>query len=82
MQLAQKVSISLDPAMIGFMQGYVKRNHLKSRSSVIHQALRLLEQSEKERELEAAYRQSAPSDLLAAQEFASAAGDGLADEAW
>lgn len=82
MQLAQKVSISLDPAMIGFMQGYVKRNHLKSRSSVIHQALRLLEQSEKERELEAAYRQSAPSDLLVAKEFASAAGDGLADEAW
>ena len=82
MQVAQKVSISLDPAMIGFMQGYVKRNHLKSRSSVIHQALRLLEQTEKERELEAAYRQSAPTDLMVAQEFVSAAGDGLADETW
>ena len=82
MQIAQKVSISLDPSMIGFMHGYVKRNHLKSRSSVIHHALRLLEQTEKERELETAYRQSAPSDLMVAQEFGSTTGDGLADEAW
>ena len=82
MQLAQKISVSLDPGMMGFMNDYLERNHLKSRSSVIHQALRLLEQREKEQELEAAYRQSAASDLTVAQEFSAAAGDGLADEAW
>ncbi len=82
MQVAQKISISLDPSMIGFMQGYVKRNHLKSRSSVIHQALRLLEQTEKERDLEAAYRQSAASDVVVAEEFGHATGDGLAEETW
>jgi len=57
----------------------------QSRSAVVNEALRLLEQRENERALELAYRQSAPSDLVLAQEFQSSLQDGLAgpsDETW
>ena len=82
MQLAQKISISLDPAVMQFMEAYLARTASKSRSSVVNEALRLLEQRERERALELAYRQSAPSDLLLAQEFQGSLNDGLADETW
>ena len=82
MQLAQKVSVSIDPAVMRFMEGYLAASHGKSRSAVVNEALRLLEQRENERALESAYRQSAPIDLLVAHEFEGSLQDGLNDEAW
>ena len=85
MELAQKISVSIDPAVRRFLEGYLASGRSKSRSAVVNEALRLLEQRENERALELAYRQSAPSDLLLAQEFQRSLQDGLTgprDEAW
>ncbi len=85
MELAQKISVSIDPAVRRFLEGYLASGCSKSRSAVVNEALRLLEQRENERALELAYRQSAPSDLVLAQEFQSSLQDGLAgpsDETW
>ena len=82
MQLAQKISVSLDPGSMGFMEAYRIRNKSKSRSSVINEALRALEQREQERVLEWAYQQSAPSDRIVAEAFSASDADGLADQAW
>ena len=82
MQLAQKISVSLDPGTLGFMEAYRIRHKSKSRSSVITEALRALEQREQERTLEWAYLQSAPSDRIVAEGFSSSDADGLADNTW
>ncbi len=82
MELAQKVSVSIDPAVMRFMQDYLASSHSKSRSAVVNEALRLLERRENERALESAYRQSAATDLIVAQAFAGSLNDGLNDEAW
>jgi len=85
MELAQKISVSIDPAVRRFLEGYLASGRSKSRSAVVNEALRLLEQRENERALELAYRQSAPSDLVLAQEFQGSLQDGLAgpsDETW
>jgi Arc/MetJ-type ribon-helix-helix transcriptional regulator len=85
MQLAQKLSVSLDPALVQFVDEYSARNAAKSRSAVVNQALRLMQQHERDSALELAYAQSAPADRLLAQEFAASLADGLGSpdtQAW
>ena len=85
MQLAQKISVSLDPGMLRFLEAYLASSRSKSRSAAVNEALRLLEQRENERALEVAYRESAPNDLIFAHEFESSLQDGLrgaSDETW
>ena len=82
MQFAQKISVTLDPGTRGFMEAYRIRHKSKSRSSVITDALRALEQREQERTLEWAYTQSAPTDRIVAEDFSSSDSDGLADNTW
>ena len=80
--LAQKISISLDPGTMKFVNAYLKRHTKKSRSQVIGEALRLLQRQELEAQLESAYAQSAVADRLIAAEFSGADNDGLEHEAW
>ena len=80
--LAQKISISLDPATMKFVETYCARHRGKNRSQVVSEALRLLQRQEQETQLEAAYAASAASDRLIAAEFSSADNDGLDHEAW
>ena len=80
--LAQKISISLDPVIMKFVDAYLKRHKEKSRSQLIGEALRLLQRQELEAQLESAYAQSAAADRLIAAEFAGTDNDGLDHEAW
>jgi len=73
---AEKVSISLPPTLMQFVEEYKVSHECKSRSQVIEEALTLL----RERELETAYRDAADGTL--AQDFAPKLSDGLANEAW
>ena len=73
---AEKVSISLPPTLMQFVEEYKVSHERKSRSQVIEEALTLL----RERELETAYRDAAGGTLT--QDFAPTLSDGLADEAW
>jgi len=73
--LAEKVSISLPPALLDFVEHYKKNHALKSRSKVIEMALERLQQES----LEGAYREAA-AEADPAFEVTSA--DGLADETW
>lgn len=82
MQLAQKISVSIDPGAFAFLESYLAKKSRKSRSSVVNEALHVLEQRERERALESAYAQSAPTDLHMVREFDASLNDGLADEAW
>lgn len=43
---AEKISISLDASLIGFLNRYQRAHALRSRSEVIASALHLLEQAE------------------------------------
>ncbi|GJD20131.1 hypothetical protein RIVM261_050870 [Rivularia sp. IAM M-261] len=71
----EKLSISLPPSLVEFIENYKLSKGCKSRSQVIEEALELL----RNRELEEAYR-------LASAEVDSAwdvtVADGLADETW
>lgn len=72
---SQKISISLPPSLITFIEHYKVAKGCQSRSSVIYEALQLL----RDRELEQAYR-NASSEVDADWEIT--VGDGLADETW
>ena len=80
--LSQKISVSLDAGTMRFIKTCLMRHREKSRSQVIGEALRLLQQQEAEAQLEAAYAMSAASDRLIAAEFSGADNDGLDHEAW
>lgn len=91
MQLAQKISVSLDPAMLGFVDRYASEHAAKGRSAVVAKALQLLQLTEQESQLSAAYKQSAEQDRQIAANFDVALLDGLrspqkkmkaTDEAW
>ena len=77
MQLTQKISISLDPSILGFIDRYALEHAAKGRSAVVATALRLLQLAEEESLLAEAYAQSASQDKLVAAEFAAALSDGL-----
>jgi Arc/MetJ-type ribon-helix-helix transcriptional regulator len=77
-----KISISLDQTIMGFMESYRQRHQTKSRSQVVDEALRLLEQREQERLLEEEYAASAPEDRIVLKDFEHTMMDGLEHEAW
>jgi Arc/MetJ-type ribon-helix-helix transcriptional regulator len=77
MQLAQKISVSLDPSILGFIDRYAANHAAKGRSAVVAKALLLLQRTEQERDLSAAYAQSAEQDQQIAAEFDATLHDGL-----
>jgi Arc/MetJ-type ribon-helix-helix transcriptional regulator len=70
---AEKLSISLPPDTVAFIEAYRVSHAIKSRSQVVELALRKL----REQELEAAYREAETDPA-----WEETAGDGLPDEAW
>lgn len=72
---SQKLSISLPPSLVQFIEHYRAIAGLQSRSMVIVEALKLLQ----ERELEQAYRDAAQ-EVDPAWEVTVK--DGLTDETW
>jgi len=72
---AEKLSISLSPDLVQFIENYKLAKGCKSRSQVIEQALELL----RNQELEAAY-QEASGEIDPLWEISIA--DGLSDETW
>ena len=46
MQLTQKISISLDPSILGFIDRYALEHAAKGRSAVVAKALQLLQITE------------------------------------
>ena len=77
MQLSQKISVSLDPSILGFIDRYALEHAAKGRSGAVAKALQLLQLTEEESLLAEAYAQSASQDTLVAAEFAFALSDGL-----
>jgi antitoxin ParD1/3/4 len=73
--LAEKLSISLPPETVAFIESYRESHAIKSRSQVVELALRKL----REQELEAAYREASGENDPAWEQTAA---DGLNDEAW
>jgi metal-responsive CopG/Arc/MetJ family transcriptional regulator len=72
---AEKLSISLPPTLLDFVETYRVARGIRSRSQVIEEAIRVL----RERELELAYREaSAEVD----PSWEGTVADGLDDEAW
>jgi antitoxin ParD1/3/4 len=69
---AQKISISLPPEMVAFIEHYKEATGCQSRSQVISEALTLLQS----RELEQAYREVS---LEVDEAWEIAVGDGLSD---
>lgn len=82
MQLAQKISVSLEPSILGFIDRYASEHAAKGRSAVVAKALKLLQLSEQENYLSAAYAQSAKQDKQVAAEFDATLNDGLSHETW
>jgi Arc/MetJ-type ribon-helix-helix transcriptional regulator len=77
MQSVQKISVSLDPAILGFIDRYAQDHATKGRSAVVARALQLLQLTEQESNLAEAYAQSASQDQQIAAEFEVALSDGL-----
>ncbi|AUT03857.1 CopG family transcriptional regulator [Nostoc sp. CENA543] len=71
----EKISISLPPSLVEFIENYKLNKGCKSRSQVVEEALELL----RNRELEAAYR-AASAEVSGDWDIAVA--DGLIDETW
>ena len=82
MQLAQKISVSLDPTILGFIDRYAADHAAKGRSAVVLKALQLLQRTEQEFELTQAYAQSVAQDQQMAAEFDTTLTDGLIHETW
>ncbi|MBW4666165.1 MAG: CopG family transcriptional regulator [Cyanomargarita calcarea GSE-NOS-MK-12-04C] len=72
---AEKLSISLPPTLVQFIEDYKLAKGCKSRSQVVEEALELL----RSRKLEDAYRQ-ASAEVDKGWDVTIA--DGLADETW
>ena len=84
MSVAQKISISLAPSLLAFIDHYAQAHTTKGRSAVVTSALALLQRQEQDNKLAAAYAQSAGQDLQFAGEFDATLADGLKvdDAAW
>ncbi|WP_013322884.1 hypothetical protein [Gloeothece verrucosa] len=72
---SQKISISLPPSLLTFIEDYKVAKGCQSRSQVILEALELLQ----ERELEQAYREAS---FEVEDAWEVTVGDGLKDETW
>ena len=79
MQLSQKISVSLDPSILDFVDRYAASHAANGRSAVVAKALQLLQLTEQESYLAEAYAQSASQDKQLAAEFEATVGDGLVD---
>ena len=77
MQLSQKISVSLDPGILNFIDRYAADHAAKGRSAVVAKALHLLQLTEQESYLAEAYAQSASQDKQMAAEFDATLADGL-----
>lgn len=77
MQLSQKISVSLDPSILDFVDRYAASHAAKGRSAVVAKALQLLQLTEQESYLAEAYAQSASQDKQMAAEFEATLGDGI-----
>ena len=77
MQLSQKISVSLDLAILNFIDRYAADHSAKGRSAVVAKALHLLQLTEQESYLAEAYAQSASQDKQIAAEFDATLSDGL-----
>lgn len=77
MQLAQKISVSLDSVNLSFLDRYATAHATKGRSAVIAIALQLLQKTEQEDMLHAAYAASAQQDVAMAAQFDATLSDGL-----
>lgn len=77
MQLAQKISVSLDSVNLNFLDRYATTHAAKGRSAVIAKALQLLQKIEQEDILHAAYAASAQQDVAMAAQFDATLSDGL-----
>lgn len=74
-----KMSVSLPEEDIAFVDEYAARTGLPSRSSVLHEAIRLLRLAELERDYEAAWQEWQASEESA--DWERTAADGLRDAA-
>ena len=72
---SQKLSISLPPSLVSFIEHYKVAKGCKSRSQVVEEALALLQ----EQELENAYREAS---LEIDSDWELTTADGLTDETW
>lgn len=72
---SEKLSISLPASLARFVEHYKVSNACRSRSQVIEEALKLLQ----EKALEKAYREA---EQESDAEWEVTVGDGLDDEAW
>ena len=79
--MTTRISVSLDPDLIQFMDGYVNRHARRSRSHVAAEALRLMRQRE-QYQLEAAYARSASADRALNAIWSGSDRDGLLAESW
>lgn len=77
MHLSQKISVSLDPGILNFIDRYAADHAAKGRSAVVAKALHLLQTTEQENYLAEAYAQSAAQDKQIAAEFEATLADGL-----
>ncbi len=77
MQSVHKVTISISDTLFKFIELYQAENQFKSRSDVINQALKLLQQ----KQLETDYLE-ANEEINDDYNLWSGDGDGLDDEAW
>ena len=77
MQISQKISVSLDPGILNFIDRYAADHAAKGRSAVVAKALHLLQLTEQESYLAEAYAQSASQDKQIAAEFDATLSDGL-----
>ena len=72
---AEKLSVSLPMSLVQFIENYKIAHHYKSRSLVIQEALKLLQQ----RELETAYQQASQETD---PDWDVTLADGLSDATW
>jgi antitoxin ParD1/3/4 len=73
--LAEKLSISLSPEAVAFIEAYRAEHAIRSRSQVVEHAIRLL----REQSLDNAYRE-ASGEVDAAWNITNS--EGLADKTW
>ncbi len=75
-----KLSISVDRNWIQFIDNYRKTHHVRSKSEVIEQALKLLKHAELREQYKDAYQEWFNSSEESVWDAVS--GDGISDETW
>jgi Arc/MetJ-type ribon-helix-helix transcriptional regulator len=76
-----KISVSLPPEDVAFVDAYARRTKAESRSAVIHTAIELLRQEQLEEQYTEAFAEWDTSEDAKFWDGLAGAGDGPADEA-